>query len=521
MSTKSGWWLASLALAPAASAGPLVAQRPVPVAPVTTTTQLKLVANAGPQPTGLRAAPYPTSIRVTWNCSSGATGYDLYATPVGGSPVKLTAAPLSAQCIQDLSAATDPRLQSSNPIYVQGYTHAGLPPATQFGYVVRALYPNGYTDSEVLTAKTSLWPAPSGLAASVLGRSATLRWSANAGPSGYVISRTLAGQGAAQQIAQLPGYAASYPDNTLLPPGQHAYVVQAIAGEPSPSVTVTLPAWPAPTVRFQTAGRWVLFQWPPIPGVSGYLVFRELEGEQGFRSVTPTPIPASMSPEYRDSALVVGTHRFYVAAVQGDASPAMTVVSGRPNPGFRSRRGSAIVDFGWSGTGDAAAIALVRASNPAGPFTPIKQDTPRKDWARDEGAQVGGTQYYKVQAIYATQQVPYPILRTFESDVLTVTIAPAPQGPTNFAATTPADHTVYLHWTCAPNATGYQLMKQLGTEPADFIREPGGTLPLTIWSCDYTDGAAWAGWTYTYRVLAIFADGAQASEPSVTVTVTK
>ena len=236
----------------ALAAGPVAAQQPVPLKGVPR-GELKVSAEAGPRPTGFGAGATSTSIRLVWICPQGALGYEVYATPQGGAPIKLTQTPIGPQCLGNLPLPQDPRLpalpQPTAGSYRSGYTHLGLAPAAEFVYVVRALYPSGFADSEPLTART-LWPAPTGFVASLVGRSASLQWApVKRGPSGYFVFRKMEGQSGFQPMTAAPIAATSYNDNTDLPPGQHAYYVQGVNGEPSAAASVLLGARPVTAIE--------------------------------------------------------------------------------------------------------------------------------------------------------------------------------------------------------------------------------------------------------------------------------
>lgn len=499
------------ALLAALAASPLAGQVPIKVRADLLGRRLTPV-EAGPAVTNLRAGPTATSIRLSWTCPAGASGYEVFATPTGGAPVKLTQTPIGPQCIQDLSLniKPDPRFPApTQPTYITSFTHTGLAPVVEFGYVVRALYPTGFTDSQILTARTSLWPAPAGFGASLSGRSATLRWNPASGPSGYLVFRRLEGQSAFQQIATLPPSGASYSDNTILPPGQHGYYVQGVTGEPSATATLALPAWPAPTLTAALSGRTANLTWNPIPGAPGYLVFRQSSGQSAFQQVTAAPVAMASFQE----ALPVGTHQYYVRAVGGDPSAAVSVVPGRPQNATASvYRGKPTVDFHWGGTDDASSITLMRASSAGGPFglTPSITNA-QKNGVRDEAAQVGATQYYKILAAYQSL--------VLESDVLTATIAPPPKGITNLLGTSPGPGTIKLTWTCDPEATGYSLLRGKGTEAMDWIRPAGSQIPLVITACEWTEANLWNGATYRYTIVGRYADRNTSTDAQVSVTI--
>jgi len=150
--------LSALAAAPAAiSAQDLPTRIARPTAVIERSRPVLISRNvpAGPAVTGLRAEPTAVSIRLIWACPEGATGYEVFATPKGGAQTKLPATPTGSLCLKPL-VKNDPRLPASNPPAATGsYTHADLTIGAEFTYVVRALYPGGYADSEALIAQTA------------------------------------------------------------------------------------------------------------------------------------------------------------------------------------------------------------------------------------------------------------------------------------------------------------------------------------------------------------------------------
>lgn len=80
---------------------------------------LRALPDRGAAPSGVAAQPAgPTSVRLSWNAASGATGYRVYRQAPGREWVELTAAPLAAP----------------------GYLDAGVAPNLSFAYRVSAQY---------------------------------------------------------------------------------------------------------------------------------------------------------------------------------------------------------------------------------------------------------------------------------------------------------------------------------------------------------------------------------------------
>lgn len=204
----------------------------------------KTSAPAGPPPSNLRAIASPTSIRLTWTCPSGATGYEVYSAPKGGALAPLGTTTL--QCHQDLAPqlAFDPRLPAPPPVYISSYDHTGLPPATDLVYVVRALYPGGFADTGPLTTQTDLLPAPTGIKIDLIStRMVRIGWKQVPGVTGYQVYRKLASESSFQLLTPfpVPKELSEFSDLTYLPGGQNSYYVQGIGSAPSAPATITLP----------------------------------------------------------------------------------------------------------------------------------------------------------------------------------------------------------------------------------------------------------------------------------------
>ena len=248
--------------------------------------KLTALMPGGPPVSGLTAQPGTSNIYLRWTCPAGASGFEVYATPRGGTQVKLTATPLSPNCVQDPAFATASTLTSSTltgtsqTTYSSGFNHTGIyPPGSEFTYVVRTLYPSGGpADSNPLVAHNNLYPAVTEVRVYNGGCcGVTVTWKAN-GSASYLVFRRLAGETTLRQIAAI-GPLTTF-TNPLqvgdgnLPPGRHEYMVRAVDGDPGPPVTVAAggPAvwginadmveldigfsgqWPGSTVRVEASG---------------------------------------------------------------------------------------------------------------------------------------------------------------------------------------------------------------------------------------------------------------------------
>ena len=505
--TKYGWTVALL-LGLSAIPGALLAQATIQNPGVTTRST---IGGSGPKPTDLRAEPTPTSTRLRWTCVSGPTGYEVYATPRNGATIKLTATPIGPQCLQDLSLTmkNDPRLPAPTAsVYLSSFTHTGLAVGAEFTYVVRALYPNAFGDSDPLTVQTSPWHAPDGVAVNLSGRSANLSWIGVNGATGYQVFRKLEGQAAFQLLTPAPVAATAYQDPASLPPGGHQYYVQAVNGLPATAVLVTVGPWPAPAgFAANGAGRSATLTWQPIPGATGYHVYRQLSGERAFQQITAAPLSAAT---YQDNGLPPGQqHHYYVKAVDGVPSPQVAVFSGGPvGLTITVYSGKPTVDFHWTGTEGSTPMLMV-GPTPQGPFVPPQGGKLPVEylgtWARYHYGQVGKTEYYKLFFSYPTG--------TVESDAMEATIALPPQGITNLVANSPAPGTVKVTWTCDPEATsyGYFRRKEFSTV-IEQSRQLGAV-------CEFTETGLWNDATYLYVISAAYPERNTSASGSVLIKV--
>ena len=464
----------------------------------------------GAPPTYLQASPGTVSIYLRWGCPDGASGYDVYVTPAGGAQVKLTPTPIPGQCIQDLQKTLVVGTTSS-PTYSLGFTHSGTTPGASYSYVVVALYPSGAQGtSPVVTAQANLVPGPSGVVATASGHSASVRWQAVSGATGYKVFRKLAGESAFQEIPPTLGSSAtSSNDLTVLQPGQHQYYVQTLNGLPSQPATVSIPPWPAPSGFVVSALAFappavplaqVTLSWNWLNGPKGYLVFRQRPSESGYLQLTPQPLWAN---GYLDNGMLPGQRAsYYVKALDGDPTPPVTVVVGGPsNIVSEVYRGTSNINFSWNGTGTGATVQVLRGGTPSGPFYAATLSGAGDGWAHTTGNGINVLLYYKVVATYLTGVA--------ESAPIALTIPPPPKGVTYLSAT-PGGSSAQLVWVCDPEALYYTILRGKGKYPTmDWIKDPYSTSPLRVpnpgGQCSYTDTGL-ESTIYQYRVLATYAD---------------
>ena len=161
-------------------------------------------------PTGLAATPANAQVSLTWNASSGATGYYVKRSTTSGSETQIAAQPTT------------------------GYTDNAVTNGTKYYYVVSAYnsYGQSANSAEVnATPVLSAPVAPTSLTATPGNMQVTLSWSVSTGATSYHIKRsTTNGSGYAQISAPAT---TGYIDTGLTNGTTYYYIVTALntAGE--------------------------------------------------------------------------------------------------------------------------------------------------------------------------------------------------------------------------------------------------------------------------------------------------
>ncbi len=245
-------------------------------------------------PTGLAATPANAQVSLTWNASSGATGYYVKRSTTSGSETQIAAQPTT------------------------GYTDNAVTNGTKYYYVVSAYnsYGQSANSAEVnATPVLSAPVAPTSLTATPGNMQVTLSWSVSTGATSYHIKRsTTNGSGYAQISAPAT---TGYIDTGLTNGTTYYYIVTALntAGESANSnqtsatpanavadVTITIDptktkpispyiyginfysgnAGASPLLTFDRAGgnRWTAYNWETNASKRLYLQQRCLSEQQ-------------------------------------------------------------------------------------------------------------------------------------------------------------------------------------------------------------------------------------------------
>ena len=248
-------------------------------------------------PTGLTATPGVNSVSLSWNATSGATGYSvLRGTSTGVYTVTNNV--------------------SSNTNYDS--TAVG---GTTYFYVVQATNSSGASpiSSEVSATPTIAPPgAPSGLTAIGTNGAVNLSWNAGTGAASYNVKRSTT-SGAESTIANT--VSTSFSDTAVVNGTTYFYTVSSTnaAGESADSseVTATPNVPPAPpTGLIATAGsNQVSLSWTGSGGAVSYNIKRSTTSGSGYSTIGTTTDP---TVNYTDLTAIKFTQYFYVvSAVNG------------------------------------------------------------------------------------------------------------------------------------------------------------------------------------------------------------
>jgi hypothetical protein len=260
-------------------------------------------------PTGLVATPGNNSVSLSWDATSGATGYKV------------------------LRGTTSGVYTVTNGVASNTNFDATVVGGTTYFYAVQATNSSG---AGALSAEVSVTPTialpntPVGFTATGTNSAVLLSWSIAAGADSYNVKRSTM-SGTEVTIATVG--ATSYTDNAVVNGTTYFYTVSATnsAGESADSLEVSaVPDVPpaAPTALIATAGsNQVSLSWTGAAGAVSYNVKRSTTSGSGYTTIGTTADPTTT---YVDAAAVKFTPYYYVVSAvnaygeSADSSPEAT-----------------------------------------------------------------------------------------------------------------------------------------------------------------------------------------------------
>ena len=408
-------------------------------------------------PTNLRVSVSGSSVSLSWNIVSDASGYRVY---------------------RDSSL-----LESVN---TNSFTDSDLADATYL-YEVSAINAYGESASKASVSATinnTSPTAPTNLSASVNADSVNLTWDEVADATSYNIYRD------SSLIASPTTNAFT---DTTLADGTYLYEVSAVddAGEStskaSVSATVNNEPPTAPTNLTATVnGSNVNLNWNEVSDATSYNVYRD-----------SSLIASPTTNAFTDTTLADGTYLYEVSAVDdaGESTSKASVSATVNNvpPAAPSNLSASIngdsIDLSWDAVADATSYKVYRDSSLiASPTTNAFTDTTLAD----------GTYLYEVSAVDDAGE------STSKASVNATVNNEPPTAPTNLSASINGD-SIDLSWDAVADATSYKVYRD-----SSLIASPTTNA--------FTDTTLADG-TYLYEVSAVDDAGESTSKASVNATV--
>ena len=251
-------------------------------------------------PTNLAAAAANAQVNLTWNTSSGATGYYVKRSTSSGSETQIATRSTTA------------------------YTDNAVTNGTKYYYLVSAYNSYGQSANSAEVSVTPVAPpppaVPTGLAATAGNMQVALSWTASSGATSYHVKRSTTSGGEMQIAAPA---SANFTDMGLTNGTKYYYLVSAVnsAGESAnsaevsatPTAPITPPA--VPTGLQATAGNaQVNLTWNASAGATSYHVKRSTTAGSGY-----TQVGAPTTANFADSGLTNGTTYYYVVTAVNTA----------------------------------------------------------------------------------------------------------------------------------------------------------------------------------------------------------
>jgi fibronectin type 3 domain-containing protein len=463
-----------------------------------------------PVPTGLSATPGNNQVYLTWNASSGATGYNVYRSTVSGGTYT----------------------QIASGVTTANYTDATPVNGTTYYYVVTAANTGGESafSSEVSATPLALWVisvnfqggstqngTPSPMAATeYAGQVAVDNWNNASGVSGTV-SALLQNDSTATTASVTWSCNNTWSTPIAESPDNYRMMKGYLDTSSSSTTTVNVSGLPAAYTA------------------NGYSVYVYCDGDNSTSTKTGVYSIGSVTNSATDTGGVNFSGTFvqannsagnYVVFTNQTATSFTLLSSGSPADGSGARSpvnaiqivanvstgvpavptgltavaGNAQVTLGWTASTGVTSYNVKRATVSGGPYTTIAGGVATASYT-DATAVNGTTYYYVVSAVNGSGE------SANSSEVSAKPQAPAaPVAPTNLAASA-GRRKISLTWTqsTSGNITGNNVYRStVNGGPYSRVSSLAATT-------SYTDTGLTSGRTYYYVVTAVNSSNLESS----------
>ena len=280
-------------------------------------------------PTGAVATAGGLQVTLGWQASTGATSYSIE---------------------RSLSSDSSTFVVRATGVTAVSFVDTGLTSGTTYYYRLRAHAPtviSGYSSTIFATPLPAPPPAPGNVTATPGNARITIAWNAVDTATSYRVYRNNGGTWASVGIVTSLTFA-----NTGLTNGvEYSYRVasRGAGGEGPPSATVSatpVAAPMAPTGVTAAAGnQMVTLDWAPVPGATGYKVYRGTGSNQQAATAIATPV----APPFVDNTATNGPTYYYkiTATNAGGESPRSLEVSASPEAPAPEPDPATVAAFGF------------------------------------------------------------------------------------------------------------------------------------------------------------------------------
>ena len=427
-------------------------------------------------PTGLAVgSPTTSSLTISWDAITGATGYQLMrATAAGGPYSNVYTGPADTITVAGLSSGTTYyfKVASSNAGGVSGLS----------GYAMG-------TTTPTLTAPGA--PFVDGPTVSSLD----VQWAPTGAPS-YVAYRDTNRFGD-YTLQVYSGAASSFTDGGLLSSKTYYYKIKASAAgalsefSPEGSGTTLAPVPATPTgLSVSGATQSSLYvSWNAVPGATGYYLHMDGAAVAGYDNTTTLFTVTGLAPNT--------TYVFNVKAFNASGeSVSSTGVAGTTAAALLSPPTTVTVngatlnslDVTWTAVAGADSYKVYRERDAAGYV--FATEVPESTVTITDNGLLTGTDYtYKVRAVNAAGDSPY----STPGSGMTL----GPKAPDNIWVGDETDSTLHINWAVSADAVSYKLYRSAPNSASGFtaIATPSDTL--------FTDTGLLPDSEYFYKVTAV------------------